>query len=108
MYGNQSTKAYTYVDSFYIQTLQHYGIIFEIVLLVIFTLTMIRVKKTNDIYLYMILSAIAVHFIIDDLQLHFYYNTFWFVIGNALMSNMSLLISNVNKKKKAKRKAIRA
>lgn len=87
VYGNASTLTYSYVDSFYVQTLQHYGVIFVVVFLILMTLVMLKVRK-QDIYLYIILVTIAVHYIIDDLQLYLYYNTFWLVIGNVLVGSV--------------------
>lgn len=84
-YGVRSTETYTYVDSFYVQVLQHYGVLFIVLLLGIMVFVMLKIYNQNDLHLFVILSLIALHFIIDDLQLYLYYNTFWFAIANVLM-----------------------
>lgn len=98
-YGNSSTLTYSYVDSFYVQTLQHYGIIFIVVFLLLMTLIMFKIRK-QDIYLYIILVAIAIHYIIDDLQLYLHYNTFWFLIGNILIGSVYQWTGSNEKHKK--------
>lgn len=84
-YGQISTKAYTYVDSLYIQLLVHYGIIFMILYLFVMTLVLIRCYKTREYLLMIILLFIGAHCLIDDLQLYLYLNTFWIAIGQILM-----------------------
>ncbi len=87
-YGNKNTNPYNYVDSFFIQVLQRYGIIFSIVWISILTFAMYRCYKMKDYYMLVCLSIIALHCSIDDLSLYLYYNTFWFY-GSVIMSNFS-------------------
>lgn len=84
--GEKSTEEYTYVDSLYIQILQRYGVVFCVVFLIIITLVMIRIKKSQDIYLLSVLMLIAVHCMIDNLQLYLHFNTFWLLTGRLLMT----------------------
>ena len=83
-YGNAPTLAYNYVDNFYIQILQHYGVIFCCIFLVVMTILLFRLK---NIYLYIIFLSIAFHCFVDDLQLYFYYNIFWFSVCDIFMNN---------------------
>lgn len=86
-YGNNVsvTKGYNYVDSFYILTLQRYGVIVLGVLILLLSVSVYLFWKKQDYTMVMILVLLAVHGIIDDLILRMYYNTFWFSIGVILM-----------------------
>lgn len=87
-YGNNAsdTTAYTYVDSFYIQLLQRYGVIVLVMILILFTVSVYLLWKNGDYAMTLILVFLAFHGIIDDLVLRLYYNTFWFAISIILMS----------------------
>ncbi|MCD8322110.1 MAG: hypothetical protein LUC89_04400 [Oscillospiraceae bacterium] len=77
-YGNKNTTdAYNYVDSFYIQILLRYGAVFLIVWIGILTYTLYRCYKMNNYALMVCLTFVAIHCVIDDLSLQLYYNTFW-------------------------------
>ena len=97
-YGNRSTLQYSYVDSLYIQALQHYGIIFMLIFLVVMTMLMFKIRD-KDIYLYVIMFAIAAHYVIDDLQWYLHYNTFWFAIGYVLIGT----VVSFNERQKSKK-----
>ena len=100
--GEKSVEEYTYVDSLYIQVLQHYGIIFTIIFLILMTIVMFKIKEIQDIYLYTIMVMIAFHYIIDDLQLYLFYNTFWLLIGQLVMvlvSKENLLYRYIKKRR---------
>jgi predicted PurR-regulated permease PerM len=88
-YGQISTETYSYVDSFYVQILLRYGIVFVLVLAFMLTVVMYRSYKNNYFYLLFVLTLIGIHYIIDDLQLYLYYNTFWFAIGNVFINRNS-------------------
>lgn len=85
-FGNSNTNPYNYVDSFYIQILQRYGVIFSIVWIAILTLTLHRFYKLKDYPMMVCLTFIALHCVIDDLSLYLYYNTFWFAGAVAIGS----------------------
>ncbi len=83
-YGNKSLEAYTYVDSFYIQVLQKYGLIYTIIIGLLYTYTNYKNYKNKDFLYLLIISLIAFNFIINDLSLSLYYNTFWFPIVSTI------------------------
>lgn len=87
-YGNSAAvlEAYNYVDSFYIQVLQRYGIIVLAVLILLLSVSIYLFWKRRDYAMVLILVFLAFHGIIDDLVLRLYYNTFWFAIGIILMN----------------------
>ncbi len=85
--GNKISGTYTWVDSLYIQILQHYGVLFLGVFLIIITFALYRIYKAKEYHLLMILVAIAFHSIIDDLSLYLYYNTFWIPVGFYLIES---------------------
>lgn len=91
VYGNRATGSYLWVDCLYVQVLQRYGVIFLIIFLLVMTITMWVCYQKKNYMLLILLSLIAVHCMIDDLQLYLHYNTFWFAIG-------SLLLGRSNKK----------
>lgn len=77
-FGNKNTNPYNYVDSFYVQILQRYGIIFSVVWIGLLTFTLYRCYKMKDYPMMVCLAMIALHCVVDDLSLSLYYNTFWF------------------------------
>lgn len=79
--GNMAEGAYNYVDSFYIQIFQRYGILVSIIILVLISAATYKFWKARDYYMVLILALFAFHGIIDDLLLYLYYNTFWFAMG---------------------------
>ena len=96
-YGEKSTESYTYVDCFYVQILQHYGILFTIVIVTLLTIALLKFYQIKDYYLIIILSLIAFHCMIDDLSLYVYFNTFWFAAGIILFKSISIFKRNVPK-----------
>lgn len=84
-HGNNTVGTYFYVDNFYIQILQRYGLIFTFVILIALTIGMIESLR-NDYYLLIISSIIALHGIIDDLILILGFNTFWIPIFVLLLN----------------------
>lgn len=98
-FGNKNINPYNYVDSFYIQILQRYGIIFSIVWITILTFTLYYCYKINDYYMMTCLVFIAGHCVIDDLSLSLYYNTFWFA-GSIVMKNWHAVLRQMKPQKR--------
>lgn len=85
--GNVSAlayKAYNYVDSAYISILQKFGVISLILIIICFTVTQIKCKKNNDLYLLVILFLMATRMMIDDLIIYLFYNTFILAVSAKL------------------------
>lgn len=97
-YGKKSTDTYDWVDCFYIQVIQKYGILFFVILLVILTAAMVVFIKRKEWYLAVILTVVALHCIVDDLSIYFFYNTFWIPIGTALLSSSKGFYHNRRRK----------
>lgn len=83
--GQSNVGAYLWVDNLYVNVMQKFGIVFIVCALVVLTITMIKCSKQKKYMLLFILALISLRCIIDDLQLHLYYNTFWFIIPQMLM-----------------------
>lgn len=79
--------AYLYVDNFYINIIQQYGLVFSIILLIIFTLTIIKSLKEGDNYLGLILIIFAFHGLLDNLMMTLYYNIFLITLFPILSEN---------------------
>lgn len=79
--------AYLYVDNFYINIIQQYGLIFSIILLIIFTLTIMKSLKEGDNYLGLILIIFAFHGLLDNLMMTLYYNIFLITLFPILSEN---------------------
>ena len=82
-FGNAQLLEYNYVDCGYIVILQRYGVLFTVFWLVCNTFTLKNAYKHGDYYLIFIMSLIAIHCIIDDLQIALHYNVFW--LANAML-----------------------
>lgn len=80
-FGNKTNHVYLYVDNFYIQILQRYGLIFLIIFSVIMTLTLYNIYKKEKLLLFTILTLLALHALIDDLILYPQFNIFWITAG---------------------------
>ncbi len=79
--GQLTEGTYNYVDCFFIQILQCYGVVFTVLWLGIVTYSMYRAYRLRDYGLLVCMTMIAAHCIIDDLSLKLYYNTFWLACG---------------------------
>lgn len=80
IFGQKSRATYLYVDNMYIQQLQRYGLIFLIVLVLLYTLTLVKLYQTRQLVLFVIMVAIGFHGAIDDLMSYLYYNSFLLLI----------------------------
>ena len=85
-YGNSGNGAYTYVDCFYVKSLQRYGALFTAALLGFLTWSMVRLWKQKHYLLLLICASVAVHCILDDLSFALHYNTFWIAMGMAILN----------------------
>lgn len=83
--GNASTKEYTYVDCFYLQVLQHFGILFSVICMGLVIWLMYRCYKRREYYLLIAFTVVAAHCMLDDLAQYLPYNTFWLVAGPMLL-----------------------
>lgn len=81
--GQEATEEYDWVDCFYVQILQRYGVILFAAFLFITAVAMRRFYKDGEIHLMIIMSCIALRCMLDDLSQYFYLNTFWLAAGIA-------------------------
>ena len=91
--------AYFYVDNMYIQVMQRYGVVFITLFLALFTATIYKSRKNNDIYAVFILAIIAIKCVIDNLSFYLYYNTFWMLISYELLNDRHPITENQAVKK---------
>ena len=84
-YGKLNLGEYLYVDNLYINILQKFGLFFLIVMLILITVTLLKCHDEKKYLIIFILFLISLRCLIDDLQLHLYYNTFLFIIPKMLM-----------------------
>lgn len=80
--GKRLVGVYNYVDCMYINILEKYGIVFNVILFAYLTFIMYSIWKNEDYVLFIVLVGIAFHGIIDDLAIYLYYNVFWLIIGS--------------------------
>lgn len=79
--GNVSTEKRNYVDNFYVQYLQRYGVLFFLALTSFYTHALHKANERKDYFALFILVLFAGHGIVDDLILTFFYNSFLFYIS---------------------------
>lgn len=79
--GERGKKEYNYVDCMYINLLEKYGIIFNVIFLILLTLLLYETYKSKNYTLFIILVGLALHGIIDDLEIYLYYNVFWLSVS---------------------------
>ena len=89
--GEVSTGDYLYVDNLYLQSSQKYGLLLTILVLIAVTVTLYHCYTQKDYVLLFLFGTVAVHAVIDDLVLHLWYNTFLFVVGQVVFTNVWLL-----------------
>lgn len=83
--GEKVNVTDNYVDCFYIQYAQRYGLIFFGLIIGLYTYMLHKMKKINEIYILTIFSLFALHGIIDDLVFTLYYNSF-LLLGSYLLN----------------------
>ena len=93
-YGRRTVGKYNYVDCLYINMLEKYGLIFNIVFLSLLSYILYATYKTKNYVLFIILIGFALHGIIDDLEIYLYYNAFWLAISNYFRKNKRNILQN--------------
>lgn len=85
--GQRSTMSYLYVDNMYIQVLQKYGLLYLIIFVTLLTITLSILYRKKQYLLFLILSILAVHAMIDDLTFNLYYNFFLVLLSLPFATN---------------------
>lgn len=80
-------STYLYVDNFYINIIQKYGIAFSFSFISLLTIMLCIAYKKKDYYLIIIMLFIGMHGLIDDAILYLPYNTFWVMISIYIYNN---------------------
>lgn len=80
-------SSYDYIDSGYIQMLVMYGVIFSILVLLLYTYLICKVNKTRDLLLSIILLVVAVYNIFDPTLIYLWYNPFILLCGRFFLEN---------------------
>lgn len=78
-------EVYNYVDSSYVQIILNYGVLFFLIICFLFIIFALKAGKRNDIFLVLVLIAIAFHSVLDPQLLWMAYNPFvmcYFYIRN--------------------------
>ncbi len=86
MYGETSNETYLYVDNYFIQVMQRFGIVFLLIVIAFLTFAAYKSYRKQDAYLLCILVVLAGHFMLDNLYMYLQYNTFWFATGLLVFS----------------------
>lgn len=83
--GQRTVGTYNYVDSLYVLILVHYGWVFALGFVGLFTVVAWRAWKDRDPYLLLVLVFLALHGVLDDLMLWLNFDPFLLLIGSALV-----------------------
>ena len=65
----------------YINLLEKYGILFNVIFIGLLTYLSYKAWKDKDNIHLIILFGLALHGLIDDLEIYLYYNVFWLSIS---------------------------
>ncbi|MBR3362391.1 MAG: hypothetical protein IKG40_00530 [Bacilli bacterium] len=84
--GQRTVGIYNYVDCLYINMLEKYGLIFNILFLSLLSYVLYKIWQKKDYILFIILIGFAFHGIIDDLEIYLYYNIFWLAIAQPFIT----------------------
>ena len=96
-------SAYNYVDCLYVRLPILYGWVFTVLFLLGMTLVAVWAVKKRNCQLVLILIAIAVHCVVDDLAIRLQFSTFLFLLGACLADGVSDLASRRRPKSKHSR-----
>lgn len=88
--GKYTTTSYLYVDNMYIQMLQRYGVVLLVIFLIAATWVLIRLYRSNELFLFIIMVVLGFHALIDDLILYSYFNSFWFIFAMLMTKDYQL------------------
>lgn len=83
--GNISNKKFNFVDCLYINMLEKYGIIFNFLILAILVYCCFNIEEKKKYDLLIIMFILAIHGMIDNLEMYLYYNAFWLISGEILL-----------------------
>lgn len=75
-----NSGVYNYVDCAFIRLPIQYGWLFTFLILIFFTIQAARAAKDKDPWCLLVLFAIALHCVLDDLALRLQFNTFLFLL----------------------------
>lgn len=95
--GERTVGTYNYVDCLYINMLEKYGIIFNVIFLGLLSFLLYKLWKDKNYVLFVIMVGLAIHGIIDDLEIYLYYNAFWLAISPYFVNNKEKEIEEINK-----------
>ena len=84
-YGQLTKGEYLWVDNLYIHITQQLGIVFMLVILILITVALVKCYQKKKYLTVFILGLISLRCLIDDLQMHLFYNTFLFIIPKMLL-----------------------
>ena len=88
VYGERTPGNYLYVDNFYLNCAQKYGIFFLLLLICVLTILCFKVNKKKDYHFLIIMFCFAIHGLIDDQILTLYYDTFLLKCGMELFGDI--------------------
>ena len=103
-YGETSKEAYLFVDNYYIQVMQRFGLVFLILTLIVLTYAAYKAYRCKDMYLLCIFSLLAVHFMVDNLYMYMQYNAFWILVGIIIFSKRNRVSLSINSYRNSKTK----
>ena len=89
-FSTLSSSSYFYVDSFYIQTLLLYGVVFFVIIMMLFTVAMKNAIHKKHYFLTMVLVAVALESIFDPQALWLWYSPVGFVLGKWFCTKESI------------------
>ena len=99
--GQRATGTYNFVDCLYINMLEKYGIVFNVLFLCLLTTVLRKVWKGENYFLFIILVGLAFRGIIDNLEMYLYYNTFWLAISEYYVKKHTRLIDKMKIERKS-------
>ena len=80
--GEKAAGAYNYVDNLYFHALIEYGFVYTVGLIMLYTLVARIAIKQGDVMMPVVIGALSVHFLVDDLALLLYMNTLLLALGS--------------------------
>ena len=90
-YGYVDPNVYDYIDNAYIKLLVRWGIIWTVITMTLWSVSLYYACVKKDAYLALCFIIIALHCLIDDLMLQLPYDPFFLIAGIAILSLMPRL-----------------